>query len=277
MTKKVLRLYPEPSKSVPLKNLYINDYGWHASKTKKPKVVANFLSSLDGRIAISDGVTGYQLPESLTSKVDFRLFLELYTQADCLITHGAYLRSLAEGKLGNILQLPKDKEFEDLYSWRRQKGLKPNPDLVIASSSLNFPLHASLKNSNQNILIATTEHAPKNKIKKWLDQGYEVLVTGNTKLVQGKPLIAILTKRNYKNIYLIAGPKMLHTMLHDQQLDKLYLSHSHQILGGENFSTFIDGDILSHCQLKLSSLFYDEISDNDCGHFFGSYTCIYKN
>ena len=276
MAKQVLRLYPEPSKLVSVQNLYIDHYGWYQNNAIKPKVVANSLSSLDGRIAVSSGLTDPELPKSLVSKIDFRLFIELYAQADCLITHGGYLRSLAENKLGNILQLPTGTEFEDLHTWRNQQGLNLNPDLVIASSSLKFPIHASLKSTDQKIYIATTKDASRDKMEAWQHQGYEVLVTESTKLVQGKHLIDALSKLNYKNIYLIAGPKMLYTMLQDQQLDKLYLSHSHQLLGGENFRTFVDGDLLSQCHLKLSTLFYDETSDNNCGQFFSSYTCIYN-
>ena len=277
MSKQVLRLFPPPSEKVSAENLYLDHYGWHKDKPNKPSVVANFLSSLDGRIAISNGPHYPSLPESLTSKVDFQLFLELYAQADCLVTHGGYLRTLAEKKLGNILQLPNDSQYEGLHRWRSKHGLNPNPDLVIASSSLDFPIHASLKDSGQKIFIATTKNASQNKIQAWQNQGYEVLITGGNRYVQGKPLISSLNKFNYKHIYLIAGPKMLHTMLQDQQLDKLYLSHSHQLLGGEKFKTILDGGNFEHCKLNLSSLFYDETSDNNCGQFFSSYTCKYNN
>ncbi len=276
MAKQLLRLFPHPSTVFDLENLYLYHHGWYQPGQTKPTVVANFVTSLDGRIAISkDATSDLHLPESLTSKEDFRLFLELYAQADCLITHGGYLRALEQEKLGNILQLPGDQDFEDLHVWRKQQGLSPHPDIVIASSTLDFPIHSSIKESGQKIYIATGQQADPSMIKKWKQQGHEVLITGKSKYVEGAPLVKALAERNYQHIYLIAGPKMLHTMVQGQQLNKLYLSSSHQFLGGEVFRTLLDGDVLTQCRLQLNSLFYDEASENKCGQFFSSYECIY--
>lgn len=277
MAKQLLRLFPPSPTKVELEKLYLEHHGWYQPNQTKPTVIANFLTSLDGRIAISENNNSeLHLPKSLTSKEDFRLFLELYAQADCLITHGGYLRALAEKKLGNILQLPKDEEFKDLAAWRQQQGLNPYPDIVIASSSLNFPIHPSIQESGQKIYITTGQESEPSKCEKWQQQGYEILYTGKSKLAEGAPLVAALAERNYQHIYLIAGPKMLHTMVQDQQLDKIYLSSSHQFLGGEVFRTVLDGGLLTQCRLQLNSLFYDEASENNCGQFFSSYKCIYN-
>ncbi len=282
MSKQVKRLFPDPSTEHDLENLYLsqhaeNFYGWHYKNTNKPLVVANFLSSIDGRIAIQQQDTVMQLPKNLTSKEDFRLFLELYAQADCLITHSGYLRALDENRLGNILQLPNEAVFDDLREWRLQNGLKINPDIVIASSSMDFPLHASLENSGQKIFIATGCETNASKVDEWKEKGFEILITGQSKFVEGAPLIQALYERNYKHIYLIAGPKMLHTMLEDQQLHKLYLSSSHQMLAGNTFTTLLEGNALTNCKLELQSLFYDASSENNCGQFFSSYLCNYND
>lgn len=277
MAKQLLRLFPQPAIRCELKNLYLHHHGWHMLDQNKPTVVANFVTSTDGRIAISQNkVSKPQLPRTLTSKEDFRLFLELYAQADCLITHGGYLRALTDNQLGNILQLPLEQYFQDLHKWREKQGLKPNPDIVVASASLDFPLHSSLNDSEQKIYIATGQKTEPSLCEKWQDLGYEILFAGKSNFVEGSPLIKALADRNYQHIYLIAGPKMLHTMVQDKQLDKLYLSISHQLLGGEIFSSISDGDILAGCRLKLRSLFYDELSENECGQFFSSYECIYN-
>lgn len=276
MTKQLVRLFPQPSAAYELKNLYLYHYGWYRPHRSRPVVAANFVTSIDGRIAISNNPNAaLHLPAALTSKEDFRLFLELHAQADCLITHGGYLRTLTKNVLGNILQLPKDREFEDLYAWRQQQGIRPYPDVVIASSSLDFPLHRSLKESGQKVYIATGQAAEADKINSWEKQGYEVLFAGKSRYAEGALLIPALAARNYRHIYLIAGPKMLHTVVQDQQLDRLYLSSSHQLLGGEIFRTIADGGVLAGCRLQLASLFYDEVSENHCGQFFSSYQCIY--
>ncbi len=274
MSKQLHRLYPLPCDTCDLENLYLQHHGWYKKDRTESIVVANFVTSMDGRIAITTKDKGLHMPRSLTSKEDFRLFLELHAQADCLITHGGYLRSVNENVLGNILQLPT--EFEDLYQWREQNGLNKYPDIVIASASLDFPIHPSLKNSKQNVLIATGIQADEQTVNEWRNQGFEVLLVGKSKYVEGKLLIEALSNKGYRHIYLIAGPKMMHTMVQDQQLSKFYLSNSHQLYAAEHYRSFIEGKFLNNTKLKLSSLYYDELSDNDCGQFFSSYECIYK-
>ena len=277
MAKKLFQLYPQSTEAIDLKNLYLYKHGWYSSKSEKATVVANFLSSLDGRIAISQNNShSTELPKHLTSDEDFRLFLELHAQSDCLITHGGYMRALSEKKLGNILQLPKNRECEDLYNWRTLQGLSPYPALVIASASLDFPMHPSIKENDQKVYIATGKKADENKIKQWQDQGYEIIIAGSSSTVEGKPLIDTLFNKDYKHFYLIAGPKMLHTMTADQQLSKMYLSTSHQLLGGDIFRTIIDGSPLNSPKLQLKSLFYDDSPENDHGQFFSSYECQYQ-
>ena len=85
----------------------------------------------------------------------------------------------------------------------------------------------------------------------------------------------MLTAKGFKHFYLIAGPKMLHTMVKDQQLSKIYLTHSQQFLGGELFNTLLDGEVLNSPKLTLQSLFYDDASENGYGQFFSSYECQY--
>ena len=277
MAKKLLQLFPQSSDMVELKNLYLYKHGWFSSNKSGANVAANFLSSLDGRIAISlDSKSKPQLPKNLTSDEDFRLFLELHAQADCLITHGGYMRSLANNSLGNILQLPQNRECEDLYNWRALQGLPPHPALVIASASLDFPMHSSLKENDQQVYIATGQQADVSKITQWKNEGYEILIVGNSNTVEGKPLIDALLAKDYKNFYLIAGPKMLHAMINDKQLSKIYLTHSQQLLGGEFFNTLLDGDVLNSPRLELQSLFYDDASENGHGQFFSSYECLYN-
>lgn len=275
-TKQLLRLFPQPPAACTLQNVYLKQFGWRKAGREKPVVAANFVTSLDGRIAATTRANPeLHLPESLTSGEDFRLFLELHAQADCLITHGKYMRSLAASELGNILQLPNAPEYEDLHAWRRQQGLREHPDVVIASSSLQFPLHSSLKESGQKVYVAAGQATDPARHEHWQAQGLEVLLAGKSGAVQGKPLVDALALRGYRNIYLVAGPRMLHTMLEDRQLDTLYISVSHQVLGGQTFRTLLEGETLTHCRLRLGSLLLDEASDNGCGQFFVRYECTY--
>ena len=127
MENTLLQLYPLPGQKVSLQGLYLSHRVHTLGKTGNPFVYANFLSSLDGRIALEDSKSKVSyVPKYLTSPNDFRLFLELAAQADCLITHGGYLRALDEKRLGNILQIGTTSETNDLAEWRKKEGLSPS-------------------------------------------------------------------------------------------------------------------------------------------------------
>lgn len=261
-----LRLYPDMSAIADSKGLYLAHELNRRGRPGSPFVYANFLSSLDGRIALEDKVQGgAHIPKHLMTASDFRLFMELHAQADCLITHGGYLRALNEGRLGNILQV-RDKH---LIEWRQYHGLKPQPAVIIASASLNFPMHTSLREHDQPVYIATGAKADPKRISYWRDSGYPILFTGNEHMVQGAALMGELGRLGYQSIYLIAGPRMLDTVIREKQLSRLYLTMTHQLIGGQNFRTVLSEDPLGkEGNLRLEALYYEQNSPPGSGQFF---------
>lgn len=167
-----------PFEEVALEGLYLRLNLHRLGTPEKPFVYANFLTSLDGRIALEDSSGQTYLPKSLTTPNDFRLFLELECQADCLITHGGYLRSLAEKRLGNILQIGLTDTTRDLAEWREAQGLVPQPAIVVASASLDFPMPPSIREHGQACYIATGEQADPAKLDYWRRQGYDIILAG---------------------------------------------------------------------------------------------------
>lgn len=267
MTETLLRLYPDYSENVSLRGLYLALHLNNLGPPTEPFVYANFLSSLDGRIALEDAArnTPPFIPEHITSPSDLRLFMELHAQADCLITHGGYMRALGEKRLGNILQVG-NAEFAN---WRLENGLPPQPAVVIASASLNFPMHPSLAENRQPIYIATGRNADRDLIRHWQNQGYRLLITGEDRMVQGGALIEQLRELGYRSIYLIAGPRMLDTVVRERQLDRFYLTITHQLIGGLDFRTLLTGPpLLGTGDMKLSSLYYQRDVPCGSGQFF---------
>lgn len=267
MTDHLLGLYPRYNKKVPLAGLYLAQRLQTQGTAEHPFVYANFLSSLDGRIALED--TAQQsspfIPKHITTKSDFALFMELHAQADCLITHGGYLRALGEKRLGNILQI----KNQELVEWRRHNDLQPQPAVIIASASLDFPMHCSLRAHKQTVLIATGQNANSDRIQYWRKSGYPVLICGEDRMVQGEALIRLLKERGYRSIYLIAGPRMLDTMIRDRQLSRLYLTITHQLIGGLDFRTLLTGPpLLGEGDMTLKSLYYQANCPTGSGQFF---------
>ena len=269
MSANVIPLYPQPGSARPVRELYLEERLHELGNPAAPLVYASFVSSLDGRIALAEPGDGNAL-EGLTSANDFRLFQELQAQADCMITHGGYLRALNQGHLGNVLQINAD----DLLAWRRQNGLQPQPAIVVASGTLDFPLHASIAQHRQSVYIATGRGADPLRVEALREQGYEVIVAGEGVLVEGAPLAHALGERGYQSLYLLAGPKMLETMLRDRQLARLFLTLKHRFLGGTPFHSLIEGPQLGESgRLALRSLYYDPGEPTDSGQWFSQFDC----
>ena len=132
MSAQILELYPHTGTTRDLDGTYLAHDLRGLATSEQPFVYANFVSSLDGRIAVVEARTGesYVL-EDLTSGHDWRLFQELQAQADCMVTHGGYLRALAAGKFADILQVGLTKHALDIGSWRSQHGLTRQPAIAI--------------------------------------------------------------------------------------------------------------------------------------------------
>ncbi|MGH8559855.1 MAG: RibD family protein [Methylococcales bacterium] len=269
----VQQLYPAPFQEKELLGLYLHHAVHKLGSLGRPFVYANFLSSLDGRIALIDPASEHPyLPEILTNRNDFRLFLELHAQADCLITHGGYLRSLMQGKLGNILQTGASEETGDLARWRKAQGLDKQPAIVIASASLDFEIPSSIKEHGQRVYIATGHQADPERIRYWQESGHQVILAGQGRMVQGDSLIEALAGLGYRSIYLIAGPQMLDTMLREYRLCRLYQTISLQLLGGESFHTLLPGPPLGSAgRLRMRQLYRDPADNEHCEQLFACF------
>ncbi len=269
MNKNVIRLYPEGGESVPLRGLYLRQEK-PAQENNQPYIYANFLTSLDGRIALRDvGDEHYQLPDQLKSDEDFMLFLELYARADCIITHGGYMRALDTGRLGNVLQLPESSTTQYLHDWRHQQGMNKNPDVVIISGSLDFPWHSSLVESEQTVHIATGDKASQASKQYWLDAGHQINQLGEQQLVDATCLIKFLRKQGYRSVYLVAGPDLLQDLIEHDYVQSFYITMSHQLLGGSDFKSLLSGEVLDKSgRMKLNSMYMDVENLNALGQWY---------
>jgi len=272
MSDRVTQLYPTYKKNIELKNLYLKRKICKV-RHSSPFFYANFITSLDGRIAIKQTEKHYyELPKSLENAHDFRLFLELHAQADCLITHSGYLRALEKGTLGNILQVGLQSGHEDLANWRNQQGLKAQPDIIILSKSLNFNLPETIKNYGQHTTIVTNKSADKSKINHFQKLGYEVIKTNLSGLISPIDVLNVAKKYNYKHLYLITGPAFFQSMLKSKLLNRLYITINHKVIGGKDFMTITSGlEAGLNLKLKLLKMFHQEPNKVNQGQWFAEF------
>ncbi|MCS6828976.1 MAG: dihydrofolate reductase family protein [Caldilinea sp.] len=264
----ILQLYPD-MKMLPLQGLYLG-HDLRRRETKTPFVYANFVASLDGRIAVPDREKGgMKVPPQIANERDWRLFQELAIQADLIITTGRYLRDYAAGKAQEILRVHDDPRFADLQAWRATQGLPAQPDLVVISGSLDFPIPEALTHGGRRVLVVTHRKADPQRVRALEADLGQVLTAGDER-VKGRTFVQMMGEMGYRFIYSAAGPKIAHMLLADDALDRLYLTQVCRVLGGASFSSIVEGPPLL-VDLPLLRLYYDPHAFNAVGQLFACY------
>ena len=275
----VMQLHPPPARRRRLEGLYLNEAMPPPAAGAPATVYANFVTSLDGRIAVTDADGVSHLPEGLTNPRDWRLFQELQAHADCLVTHGGYLRALASGRLGNVLQAGLAAGGGDIARWREKHAAATQPAVAIVSASLDLPIPDSLYAHRQPVHVLTTAGAGAARAgrRATLERaGCEVVVTGPGPWVRARDAVEALAARGYRRLYLQTGPRMLESALRDRVLARLYLTIGHRLVGGERFDTMVRGDAPLGVagRLRLGALYLDEAPGLDCGQLFARFDAV---
>jgi riboflavin biosynthesis pyrimidine reductase len=273
MEENVLQLYPASGREMPLKGLYLGeDLRAQSDDLGRAFVYTNFITSLDGRIAIPHpSGSGMTVPKQTANERDWRLFQELAVQADVLITSGRYLRDYVEGRAQEILRVYEDPSFSDLREWREQQDMPAFPDLAVVSGSLKFPLPDLLTWGDRSVVVITTENADPERLKTMRESVTDVIIAGE-KRVEGKPLVEGLAKLGYKTIYNTTGPKVMHLLLKDSVLNRLYLTLAQRLLGGSPYSSIVEGELLQPAKdFHLRSLYLDPHALDGAGQLLTTY------
>ena len=93
-------LYPGAPQRRGLFGLYLDDV---PTDVGRPFVYANFLASLDGRIALGGGDGSKAVPATIANDRDWRLYTELLVQADAVLTTGPQARAIASGEFKDMM------------------------------------------------------------------------------------------------------------------------------------------------------------------------------
>jgi riboflavin biosynthesis pyrimidine reductase len=271
----LLQLYPIPTRELPLIGAYLaHDLRQYGIQNGRPYIYSDYITSIDGRIAISreDG-SGMKVPESTANDRDWRLFQELAAQADLVISSGRYLRDWGEGQAQEILRVD-DPKFADLRQWREDRGLSPYPDIAIISGSLDFPIPDILTAGNRKVIVFTTATADQDRIGEIEDQAGRVIVAGEQS-VSGAEISRHMAELGYQSVFNSTGPKVLHLLLAGHALDRLYVTHANKLLGGKPFSSIVEGPLFEPAvSLKINSLYLDQAALDGLGQLFLSYNIV---
>jgi len=239
----VIELYPASGTRKPLKGLYLSQGLGTGELHESPFIYSNFISSLDGRIALpGPDRNSHQVPPAIANNRDWRLFQELAAQADLLITSARYFRQSEDQEAQAELPVGASAEFDDLRAWRIEQGMSPQPDIAFFSASLDVPVRAINRYPERNVYLITGSAADAGKLRHITAASHtRVISCGHDGHVDASLLRNRLRELGYQRVYAIAGPAVLHTLLQGKALDRLYHTTAHCLLGGTRFDTFVRG------------------------------------
>jgi riboflavin biosynthesis pyrimidine reductase len=268
----ILRLFPLPGAEIALEGAYLGEnLRQYAGRTGRPFLYANFVASLDGRIALPPpGGTVLQVPKSIANERDWRLYQELAAQADIILSSGRYLRDWAAGRAQEILQVD-DPRFADLRAWRHDHGLPPQADIAIVSASLDFPIPTLLTSGGRRFVVATVANPDPSRVDEIKRLGGRVVIAGKES-VDGALLVEAMAALGYRTIYSAAGPRILHLLVTGGALDFLYVTAANRLLGGVNFATLLQGPPLDPpVGARIRQIYLDEQALGGLGQVYLSY------
>jgi riboflavin biosynthesis pyrimidine reductase len=268
----VLQLYPSPIAEQPLTGLFLShDLRQYSKSSGQVFVYSNFVSSIDGRIAIPHpSRPGLIVPKDVANERDWRLFQELAAQADIIISSGRYLRDWADGRAQEILQID-DPRFADLRQWREDRGLLPQPDIAIISGSLRFPIPDVMMAGGRKVVVFTTANPDPDRVAEIESKAGQIVIAGD-KSVDGAILVQRMAEMGYRTVYSATGPKVLHLLLAGGALNRLYLTHANRLLGGQPYSSVVEGPLLEPAiDLQINTIYLDSQGLDGLGQLFISY------
>jgi riboflavin biosynthesis pyrimidine reductase len=267
----ITRLFPAPVQEVPFKGAYLaHELRQYAEKSGKAYVYSNFVVSIDGRIAIPHPNGGLMVPKNTANERDWRLYQELAAQADLIISSGRYLRDWADGRAQEILEVD-DPRFADLREWRENRRLPAQPDIAIISGSLRFPIPEVLTAGDRKVVVFTTANPDPERVKEIEGQAGQVIVAGEDS-VDGAVMVQKMSELGYRTVYSGAGPKIMHLLSAGGVLDRLYLTQANRMLGGQPYSSLVEGPLFEPAvDLKIGTAYLDAAGLDGLGQLFVAY------
>jgi riboflavin biosynthesis pyrimidine reductase len=274
MDQDIVELYPQPGSRHALQGLYLGKIAEPAARAKGPFIYSNFISSLDGRIALPGPErTSHEVPPAIANRRDWRLFQELAAQADLLVTSARYFRQLASHEAQDELPVGSSPEFDDLRAWRVAHGLSAQPDIAVFTASLDIPVQALHQHRDRKLFLVSGALVDAEKLRQLMNSSHaQHLSCGEQTQVDASLLRAKLAELGYKRVYSIAGPAVLHTLIRGNALDRLYHTTAHCLLGGTQFDTIAWGaPVQPAFNMHLQAMYLDPHAPADAGQTLAVY------
>jgi riboflavin biosynthesis pyrimidine reductase len=192
-------------------------------RADRPSIVANFVTTIDGIVALDTmGRTGGR-EVSGSSEPDRFLMGLLRSTADAVLVGAGTVRS-GSGHVWTPDHVHRA-SAEAYAAWRRELGLAPQPTTVIVTESGRIePTHPGISRPDVPVLIVTTPAGAEHLGRLALPAPVEVEVAGDGQGVDPAALVSILARRGFSLVLCEGGPTLFGGLVGAGLVDELFLT-----------------------------------------------------
>lgn len=230
------RLFPLPGAEIAVEEVY-STLDWQAA-SGRPFVALNMVSSVDGRVTLGGSAKG------IGSKVDRALMMALRANADAVMFGAGTLRAEGVGKGVPGAWVPH----------RVERGLAPQPLLVVFTTSGRLPLKRSFFADPARAIVFIAGSTPRDAIER-LQAHATVRVAGDERPDPAEALRILSNEFGAQRVLCEGGPELSRSLLAANLLDELYLTVAPKLLGGVGPSLLAGQPFNPPITLVLRSLY----------------------
>ncbi|AYO31577.1 MAG: diaminohydroxyphosphoribosylaminopyrimidine deaminase [Thermoanaerobacteraceae bacterium] len=184
--------------------------------TKKPFVVGKIAQSLDGKIALSSGISRWITGEPARIRAH-----ELRSRYDAVMVG-----------IGTVLA-------DDPLLTCRLPGREKDPVKIVVDSTLKIPVNARLFQDSGKVIIAATQKADRQKMRVLKELGADIIETESNggDMVNLPQLFEILGTMGITGVLVEGGSRLLASLSKEELLDKLIIFVAPRLIGAEGLSS----------------------------------------
>jgi riboflavin biosynthesis pyrimidine reductase len=210
----------------------------------RPTIVGNFVSSLDGVVALgrSEGNSGGGEISGFSEADRFMMAL-LRTLADVVLVGAGTLRV---GKRHVWTPPHVAPAYADgLAAWRSELGLTPQPTTIVVTGSGNLdPAHPGLNDPSVPVIVVTTRSGAVRLKSLPFSANVTIEAVGEGTQVPAEALLEVVRGSGARLALCEGGPHLFGEVLRARLVDGLFLTVAPQVLGHDAAShrlSFVEG------------------------------------
>lgn len=199
-------------------------------RTDRPTVVANFVSTIDGIVALGEGdlaggglISGFHEPDRFVMGL-------LRALADLVVVGAGTLRGSTEHRW--IAEHVHPASAAAFAAWRAEMGLPKRPTTVIVTASGDIPVgHSGLTDPAVPVVIATTPAGAARVRRAGVADHVSIEAIASDGPITGADLVELGARLGARLILTEGGPHLLGEVVGSDVLDELFLTLAPQIVG----------------------------------------------